>query len=397
MLQSAPATADKVRLRASELRPGMYVCDIDRPWLETPFLLQGFEVKNDTDIRAVMEHCRFVQVDLRRTKSRQPSSAANLGGKAMATAEATRRQTSDLLKTFLDEIAFGHSPDMRTAKSAVAGCVSRVVGNPEAMMFLTRLRGKGEQAGQQAFNVCVYAIVLGRLAGLEYDKLENLGTAALLHDMGVVGIPDPVLNKRGKFNEEERAVMQTHARMGRDILMSGRNIFSGAVDVAYAHHENLDGTGYPRGLHGHQINLNSKIVAVVDKYDALVSHTPYRPAKDHLSAVATLNKMARDNKIDKDLVDLFVSYLGIYPPGCVVELNSGEVGIVLESNPAEKLKPKVMVLRDADQQPTQRLVDWSKKAAGGRGGHCRIARVCKPGDFGIEVGQYYKEILQAYH
>jgi HD-GYP domain-containing protein (c-di-GMP phosphodiesterase class II) len=269
--------------------------------------------------------------------------------------------------------------------------------NPETMIFMTRLSGKDPLTSQHAFNVCIYAIVLGRLLGFDTAKLENLGTCAMLHDMGKVAIPDSVLNKPGPLTDEEMMIARSHTLEGRNILMSGRNIFSGAVDVAYGHHENLDGTGYPRKLEGFQLNVNCKIAAIVDKYDAITSLRPYRPEGDHLRAVAILNKLAKENKIDADLTSSFVTYLGIYPPGCVVELSSGEVGIVLESNLKQRLRPQILVVRSPDKEPVQHFVDLSEKTVDNRGNPYRIVNVRRASDFGIDLGQYYDVIMQAFN
>jgi len=411
MFKNKPRKIDvveKVKVRSSDLRPGMYVCELDRPWLETPFLLQGFELANDADIRAVMQHCEYVYIDLLRTKTVDVTigsvaesgyggqKAGAFGKKDLEAAETTHKQTSDLIKTFVDEIRFGQSPDVQLAKAAVSGCVAGVMRNPDAMMFLARLRSKGADTSQHAFNVCVYSLVIGRLIGLDSNQLENLGTCGLLHDMGKVAIPDHILNKPDLLSDEEMAIMQTHAKEGRDILMSGRNLYSGTVDVAYGHHENLDGTGYPRGLNESQLNTNCKIVAVVDKYDAISSLKPYRPPKDHLSAVAILNKLALANKIDAKLTTGFVSYLGIYPPGSIVELNSGEVGIVIDSSPEQRLRPQLLLVRDAAKQPTQSFVDLAEKRIDARGRPYRIVSVRRPGDYGIDLGQYSELIMQAF-
>jgi HD-GYP domain-containing protein (c-di-GMP phosphodiesterase class II) len=214
--------------------------------------------------------------------------------------------------------------------------------------------------------------------------------------MGKLDIPDSILNKPGQLTDEEMAVMQGHTTRGRDILMSGRDIFSGAVDVAYGHHEHLDGSGYPRGLQGHQLNTNCKIVGVVDKYDALTTHRPYRPGKDHLSAVAILNSLVKENKIDGTIKSSFVSYLGVYPPGTLVELNSGEMAIVIGASHENRLRPQLLVVRGADKNPTQCFVDMSEKHADQKGRPYRIVAVRAPGDFGIDVNQYYDLIVEAF-
>lgn len=410
MLRNRPRKIDfveRVRLRACDLRPGMFVCELDRPWLETPFLLQGFEVKDDSDIEAVMQYCEHVYIDMMRTKAvnepvREHLTSASLG-KRMSTsrsndieaAKAAHKRTSNLIKTFIDEIRFGQSPDIQLAKGAVSECVASVVRNPETMIFLTRLNNKDALTSQHAFNVCIYSIVIGRLLGFDSQKLENLGTCAMLHDMGKVAIPDHILNKPGPLDAEETLIVQGHALEGRNILMSGRNIFSGTVDVAYGHHENLDGTGYPRHLEGFQLNLNCKIVSVVDKYDAIISFRPYRPEGDHLRAVAILNKLVREGKIDGDITSSFVSYLGIYPPGCVVELSSGEVGIVLESNLKQRLRPQILVVRSRNKEPVQHFVDLSEKTVDDLGHPYRIINVRRSSDFDIDLAQYYDLIMQA--
>lgn len=398
---------DKIRLRACDLRPGMYVCELDRPWLETPFLLQGFEVKNAADIDAVSRYCEYVYIDLARTRmtrltiDEMPGSFVHenrspIGEKDLLAAQVTQEQTSNLVKTFIDEIQFGQGPDIQLAKSAVSECVGNVLRNPEAVMFLTRLRDKDGYSGQQAYNACIYSIVLGRMLELDNFQLVNLGTCGLLHDIGKVAIPEHILNKPTQLTDEEVAIVQKHTTAGRDILMSGRSIFSGTVDVAYGHHENLDGSGYPRGMRGFQLNINCKIVSVVDKYDAITSPRPYRPAGDHLSAVAILNTLARENKIDSELTSRFVSYLGIYPPGCIVELSSGEVGIVLECDPKQRMKPRVLLVRDADKAPIQCVVEMAQKATDGRGRPYRVVNVRRPEDFGIELSHYYAAIVQAF-
>lgn len=400
---------EKVKLRAADLRKGMYVCELDRPWLETPFLLQGFEIQSDADIKEVMRHCDYVYIDMLRTKvvaveiaSVPPrfyggSNASGRMERDLAAAEKTCRETSSLIKTLFDDIRFGHCVDIQLARSAVSECVANVMRNPDATMLLTRLRHKDEDSSRHSFNVCIYSIMLGRSLDMDIHELENLGTCALLHDVGKAEIPDHILNKRTRLTEEERRILREHTVRGRDILMSARNLFGGTVDVAYGHHEHLDGTGYPRGLQGHQLNLNCKIVAVADKYDAIGAPRPYKPGRDHLEAVAVLNKLAKENKIDEDLTGKLVSLLGIYPPGVVVELSTGETALVLESKANQRLRPIILVVRDAEGQAQERYVDMSEKTADDRGHPYKIKRVYKPGEFELDLDDYRNAIVHAFN
>lgn len=398
---------EKVKLRVGDLRPGMYVCELDRPWLETPFLLQGIEIKTDTDIEMISRYCDYVYIDLERTKLvRVDLDAVPVGSynnerrlvtleREIEQASSARESTSNLVKSFIQEIQFGNSVDIQLAKAAVSECVATVMRNADAVMFMTQLRSKDEYASEHAFNVCIYAIVMGRLLGMRTWELENLGTCALLHDMGTVRVPDAILNKPGKLSSEEFEIVRMHPGWGKDILMSGRNLFTGTVDVAYAHHEAINGSGYPRGLNGTQINQNSKIVAIADRYDAIISARPYRRARDHLGAIGVLNKMATAAQLDMELTTSFVSYLGIYPPGTVVELSTGEVAIVLETNPANRLKPQILVIRDGSGQPQERYVDMSEAKLATSNQIYRITKVSQPDEIGVNLGQYKDAILRA--
>jgi HD-GYP domain-containing protein (c-di-GMP phosphodiesterase class II) len=398
---------EKVRVAVRDLRIGMFVIELDRPWLETPFLFQGFELRTASDIDAVRQHCEFVYIDLLRTRVEHmtmdslppggyvsPQKVTSFDNE-LKSANNAQKQTSSLIKTFADDIKFGAAVDIQLAKSAVSECVASILRNPDALMFMTRMRAKDESISQHAFNTCIYAIILGRYAGLDSKQLEDIGTCGLLHDVGMIEVPDEILNKKSRLTPEEIVVMQRHTITGRDILMSGRNVYSGAVDVAYAHHEHLDGTGYPRGLTGDQLNLYTRIIAVVDKYAALVSPRPFRMAYSHLDALRFLSRMARQNRIDDNLREGFILYLGIYPPGTIVELTSGEIAIVLESNPENRLRPRILVVRDAEKNPIARFVDMAIRSTDEQGRPYKIKVVRRAGDFGIDPSHYQNAIIQS--
>lgn len=397
-----------LKLRVEDLRIGMFVCELDRPWVETPFLFEGFELENEADIQAVKQHCEHVYIDLGRTHVLRVKIDTGIhhtfiSGKnqspleeEIVTAEMSKNETSNVVQSFVEEISFGHSVDLQLAKNAVSHCVESVMRNPDASMLLTRMRMKSQHIAEHAFNVCIYSIILGRLCGLKAKQLEDLGTCGLLHDIGNIAIPDHLLNKPTKLTEEEFGLIKQHTTYGRDILISARNIFPGAVDVAYGHHENLDGSGYPRGLKDESINLNCKIVALVDKYEAITRNTPYRSAQNHLDAVHLLNLMAENNKVDKKLTTTFVSYLGFYPPGTIVELSSGEVGIVLKSNMKQRLKPQVLIVRDVEKSPIENLVDLALRSSDPKGNAYKIKMVHLPGFLGIDLAQYRDAIIQGY-
>lgn len=404
---------EKVKVPVGELAVGMFVSELDRPWEETPFLFQGFEIKEEADIDTLAQYCRYVYIDSQRTRVLRhsygtfappggyfrhlPAARTTAFAKELEVAVTTRAKTSSLIKTFMDEIKFGRSIDVQLARAAVSDCVASVTRNPEAMMFLAQIRHRDEYTSEHSFDVCVYAIVLGRHLGMQPKELENLGTCGLLHDMGKVSIPPELLQKKGQLSAEEFELMKKHTLFGRDILMASRNLFNGAVDVAYAHHENIDGSGYPRGLLGHQLSQNSKIVAVVDRYDAITSERVYQNGRTHMEAITILNKAAAKQQIDSPLTMGFVSTLGVFPAGSIVELSSGEIAIVLTQNPQHRLRPQILLVRDSQKLPvTYRYVDLAEVDTGPDGAPYKIKAMHHAGAFGIHLADFQAEITKAF-
>ncbi|MDD5037495.1 MAG: DUF3391 domain-containing protein, partial [Methylococcaceae bacterium] len=208
---------EMVKLRVRDLRKGMFVCEIDRPWSETPFRAEGFQVETDADIERIRRYCQFVYIDLGRTQAVRVKieQGPTLGfihekkhtslEKEILVAEAIETETSSLVKTFLHDLRFGQSVDVQLAKTAVSQCVASILRNPDAMMFMTRLEQKNPHCSLHAFNVCIYSIVLGRLKGMEPKQLEDLGTCGLLHDIGTIRVPYEIYNKTTKLTDGEFA------------------------------------------------------------------------------------------------------------------------------------------------------------------------------------------------
>ena len=184
-------------------------------------------------------------------------------------------------------------------------------------------------------------------------------------------------------------VMQGHTVMGMKLLLSSKNMYGGVIDVAYAHHERLDGKGYPRRLNDIGITPYTRIVTIVDMYDALTSDRIYQNGRPHLDAIKIMTDSI-DSHIDPELAIRFIECLGIYPCGSVVEMSNGEIGIVIEINPVFKLKPKVIALLDENKQPIpERLVDLSRDLDP-FGQIITIKKTIRPGDCDIDFNKYYE-------
>lgn len=385
-----PKVITKVMVPSSDLQIGQYVCELDRPWLDTPFLFQGFMLLTDEDIQAVKDICQFVYIDAERSLCKQPAvkpKRLQTGSfeKSLESAQINRKNTSRLLKSFVDEVKLGRGIDANAAKEVVAECVDSIVKNPDAMLLLARLKNRDAYTAEHSENVLVFSIALGRFIGLSLQDLRNLGFSALMHDMGKIQIPLEILNKPERLNPEEMQIMKKHAELGRDILMSCSNIYMGAIDVAHTHHEQIDGNGYPRGLRAEQLSPFSKIVSIADTYDAITSDRVYQLGRTHMEALGILQK-AGGKQFDPHLAIRFIECLGIYPPGSVIEMSNGEVALVIQMNPKAKLKPKVVMLLDEFKKPQKhRIVDLSKLELDASSQAYRIAAMLRCDAYGLDL------------
>ena len=398
-----------VQVDVKDLKIGMFVSKLDRPWLETNFLFQGFELKDQADIEELQRQCDFVFIDVSKQtlfhqyvsrstaytpdyleKVVPPAQRSNFK-QEIKKAEVVYRKTSSLVKSFMEDVQFGRPINVLTAKKAVAYCVDSVLNAPDALMLMTQLKNRDEYTAQHSMNVCIFAIALGRQLNLSVEELNNVGLCGMMHDMGKMRVPLDVLNKSGRLTPEELAVMQSHTTLGWKILLATNGMYAGAVDVAYTHHERMDGKGYPRQLKAEQILPYARMVAIVDMYDAITSDRIYQKGRPHLEAIKLLTESSTGGHLDPPLTMKFIECLGIYPAGSIVELNSGEVGMVTEVNPKSKLKPKIMMLRDARKKPCNPfIVDLTMVGQNVDGQQYCVRKMMRPDECGIDLLKYYR-------
>ncbi|MGB3750696.1 MAG: HD domain-containing phosphohydrolase [Arcobacteraceae bacterium] len=168
---------------------------------------------------------------------------------------------------------------------------------------------RSKETGNHVKRVAEYSKILALHYGLSQEDAEMLKQASPMHDIGKVAIPDAVLNKPGRFNEQERKIMDTHAQLGFDMLKSSnRPLLKLAATVSYEHHEKWDGSGYPQKLKGEDININGRITALADVFDALGSDRVYKKAWDD-AKIFSLFKEERGKHFDPKLVDIFFDNL----------------------------------------------------------------------------------------
>jgi len=250
----------------------------------------------------------------------------------------------------------------KTFRSLYSLVIDDLSRHKDAMIMLTNINLTDHYLYQHSLNVCIYATMLGLAYGYSQDELSVLGLGALLHDIGKTQTPLEILNKPGKLTDEEFDIMKRHAEIGYRLLKDEPNIPLLSAHCAYQHHERINGSGYPRGIAGEEIHEYARWIALVDSYDAMTTHRAYRDAMLPHQALETLFAGA-GTLFDQDKVELFRDRIAIYPLGSMVQLNTGESGVVVDLNSASPHRPIVRILTDADGQDVNvpYEIDLSKK------------------------------------
>jgi HD-GYP domain-containing protein (c-di-GMP phosphodiesterase class II) len=360
-----------------ELKFGMYVSKLDRPWTETPFVFQGFILRSQKQIDVMQKLCKHVFVDPEKEDLTEVegagAAAANIRGTTvykdavsldaeLPRAKVAITETASVLKQISQSIEVGHAIESTKVKEAASNVTESVVRNPDAASLLVRLQEKSGETFNRAIHVSVMMAIFGRFLQLPRDRIDLLGLLGLLQDAGKLKLPTALLQKREPLTPEEAALYQTHVDHSVEILNATPGLPEELPGFASLHHEHFDGSGYPRGLRGGGIALPGMIAAIVDAFDTLIAPPPQGK---HMSPSNALNLIykGRGTLFQPALVEQFIQCVGVYPVGSAVELNTGEIGVVVAQNPLRRLQPRVMVVKDAKGYESRpyKMLDLSRE------------------------------------
>ena len=499
------------KIFTTDLKVGMFVADLDRPWVDTPFLLQGFLIENDEQIHALRTHCEWVMVDRARSTGAEYEAVAGISpatntmpsprapvkvagpsqgidpesvtvlstppeaparpaakkrpdsreseapppavrpvardraappaqdvaypvagtpqrpgllsrvlaglkglgrkGGAQAAEEASPpempretpqefaaraelmppgvevqtyvdqvtveeevpraqaavQKASDLLDKLARDIRLGQSFEIERIEEIVEEMVESVVRNPDAAMWIARLREEDISTYGHGLQVSVYLCAFGRHIGFPKPQLEQLAQIGLLLDIGKIKLPRWLLEKQGRLTAEEYEEAKRHVQHGIDILSQTANVPPEVIEGIEQHHERMNGSGYPAAAMGEEIGIFGRMAGIVDTYAALTNHRPYAAAASSYEALRSLSGWAGEF-FHEPLVQQFVSSIGVFPVGSLIELSTGEVAIVVAHNKVRRLKPRVLVVTGPDKtrSPHPAMLDllYDHKAGG---------------------------------
>ncbi|MBW7469575.1 DUF3391 domain-containing protein [Marinobacter sp. M216] len=412
------------KIAVHDLEVGMFVSDLDRPWHQTPFPIQGFHIRSQDDVRALTSHCKWVMIDVAEvrisgdlTESMKPtfnrSSTRRGNGREVLQlppinirepvsyeTETTLKKEIKVSRHLLDDAEMAlhrlfetvrHESvvDLKPIAEITSRMVSSVIRQPDALLWLSRTRQHDDYIYRHALNTSVWALVCGRHLGLNEGLLNHLGLGCLLSQVGKCAIPRELLNREGQLSSEEYSQYREYVSKGVEML-SDSGLSRAVLSVVQGHRERHNGSGFPEGIRGDRIPLLAKVAGIAEFFESLIgprdASSPMTPDK----AVALLYDM-RNIEFQEDLVESFIQAIGIYPTGSLVELTDGQRGIVMSHSPERRLWPRVMVMTDADHQPLKsaKVIDLARFNESREADEAINVRECLPhGTAGLDPTGY---------
>lgn len=387
-----------VKVPAMQLQPGMFVAELDRPWLETPFSLQGFMIQNDDEVLYIADHVDYVYIDADYQGSPRYLPVQIMDRKQVARkinikteferARVCFESATQTLDRVFDSLRNGRQTDISAVTQTVRPLLDGVFRNKDALAALVRLQKASDYRYNHGISMAVWAAILGRHIGLHHDELEKLVVGCAMCDVGMTKLSHELLERPGPLTEEERGDIKQHTLVGAKMVAeSGHEVDFEVLAIIENHHERFDGSGYPRGIEGATIPLLARIAGLVDAYDAMI--TPRSYARGHSSFEATQELIESQGTLFQDvLVEQFIQAIGLFPTGSLVELNNGEVAIVVKQNPQRRLKPEIVVVLDTHKKAKTRyeLIDLAHE---GMANMHWIAHELQPGTYGVNSEDFF--------
>jgi len=411
-----------MKVESKDVEIGMYVTRLDRPWLETPFMLQGFLINDQEDQRLLLQHCSYCYVDIHLSKPTKPITKPvirqiakkEVFGKKAPAPDPTKflhrrsykdsknmadelkdvRQThktmSGAIKDVMKSLQFSRKLDLTATKEALKPMVDSIIRNPDALLWLNRLRQLDDYNYSHSLGCSIWAMALGRQLGMNKGDIESLGLGGLLFDVGKTKLPAKILEKNELLTEKEIEVIKSHVSHSMDIVTAEKGINIKVQNMIESHHERVDGSGYPIGIKGNQIPLFGKIAAIVDCYDAITSDRCYAKPLSSQEAVKKLYEW-RDKDFQAELVEEFIQAIGMFPAGSLVELSNGEVAVVVTESRTRRLRPKIMLLLNADKSPRDDYImcNLMHETHDSDGNKLDIKHALPAGSYNIKADDYF--------
>ena len=400
---------DQSRVTMEQLRIGLYVF-LDLTWFEHPFPFGHFKIKTEEQIRIIRGlGLKSVRYDPVQSDSPQQQSTSQ------KTSEQPAQKTSDIISQGLaakralierikiqreaaarienafidtaktvreiDKNIFSHPAEtIQHATQLVKQIADSILCAQELAIHVMGDKMGGEELYFHSLNVTMLSMMVAREIGLPQQAVGVLGIGALFHDIGHKEIPSRILLKTEPLTPAEHHLYEMHCQYGVE-LGQKLQLAAPVLAIIHDHHEFYDGTGYPRKLKGEAIGLLARIVAISNHYDELCNPSNIADALTPHEALSTMFAKLR-NKFDPKLLQVFIHCLGVYPPGTIVQLSNGVIGMVATVNTAKPMKPMIVIYDANIPKDEAILVDLQRET------DLNIAKAIRPAQVPIEIYNY---------
>jgi putative nucleotidyltransferase with HDIG domain len=358
------------RIAIEQVRVGLYIRM--ESWIDHPFFFSSFKIRNEKQLQQLRSlGISHVLYDIRKSDMPPlpppsvnapppPPALPDPEIEAMWAEKKARREKLSRQREALGRCERQFSAEASTVKSVLRNLFSRpdesiqqaqvlvsdmvdsMLADKDVVLHLVNAKAGDENAYFHALNVTLLSLILAKEAQLSAEDMRALGLGTLLHDIGREKIPSQILLNKSPWTKTELNFYQQHVAYGAEMAQHLPGIPVSALDVIAMHHEKLDGSGYPGRLAGEKIGRLARIACIVNTFDNYCNRI--NPAESMTPAEAISFMFKKETgKYDPVLLQLFVRCMGIYPPGSIVQLNNGQIGLIMSVNPGQLLHPSLLI------------------------------------------------------
>ncbi|MDI1278683.1 HD-GYP domain-containing protein [Methylobacter sp.] len=400
------------KISIQQLKPGMFIHDINCVWMEHPFLVGALKIKNDktiekiaglgvrevyidtlkgldvidapteTEVNAEIEHKMLAMVQ--QTKPITTTSTLN---EELKRSREVYGEANKIISNIMHDVRIGKQIEVERIDPVVEKMANSILRNKDALLSLCRIKNKDNYTFLHSVSVGALLISFAHALDFKRDVIKLLGVGGMLHDIGKTKVPNEILNKPGALTEEEFVIMKSHVVHGCSILRKSPGIAQVSFDVASQHHERFDGSGYPLGLKNSEMSVYGQMAAIVDVYDAITADRCYHKGMEPTVAIRKMFEWSKFH-FNPKLLRTFIRIVGIYPVGTLVMLESGKIGVVIEQSETDMTRPLVRIIFDAKKNYfiAPKDIDLAKPL--GQGGGDRIVNYESSAKWDIDPNKF---------
>lgn len=374
------------RINTKQLKPGMFIDDMNCGWLRHPFLTNKITISDDEMINRIVKHGirevyidtekgltvkdaptkeevnREIQVEMDKVAESKPDPVPQVPIKdELKKAREIKKEARKTVHSIMDDVRFGKQIETVKVENVVSKMVESIFRNQDALLSMGRLKKADEYTFMHSMSVGVLMIAFAKHLGFDKETLQNVGFGAIMHDIGKMHVPQELLLSDKKLDDDEYEIMKEHVVHSRRVLEKTDGIPPVSIQIAAQHHERIDGSGYPDGLKGDEISKFGRAAAIADVYDAMTSKRKYQQRFEPTEVLRKLFEWS-EHFYDRQMVQQFIRCVGIYPVGTLVRLESGMLAVILKHGEENLLEPTVKIVYNANNNRyvKPQIIDLSK-------------------------------------